>query len=80
MTVPEKTRMLAVVAAWMILLPLVFWVLGGAGKGTIFDWLARLLDTAFGIFGGPSLVIGFLIVAWIALQSARDAWARRGQS
>ena len=55
-------------AIWMIALPAVFWFLSGAGAGTMFHWLANLLGTMLGIFGGASLLVGALLLVWVALR------------
>ncbi len=72
MSIPHKYHVPAVTALWMIALPLVFWVFGGAGLGTMLDGLARFLQTMFDIYGGPSLIFGFLLLGWTAWQAWRD--------
>ena len=72
MTFPEKYHVPFVTALWMIVLPPVFWFFAGAGAGTVFHGLAGLLDTMFSVFGGPSLIVGFLLLGWSLLQVWRD--------
>ena len=72
MNIPNKYHVPAVTALWMIVLPAVFWFFGGAGLGTVFDFLAQVLNTCFYAFGGPSLIFGFLLLLWTGIEALRD--------
>ena len=71
MSIPEKHHVPVVTAAWMIVLPVLFWFFGGAGAGTVFDWIAQLLRTMFAVYGGPSLLFGFILLGWTAWTAWR---------
>jgi hypothetical protein len=77
--IPEKYYVPFVTALWMIVLPAVFWFFGGAGMDTLFDWFARLLNTCFRIYGGPSLLFGFLLMAYTAWEAWRDGQFARAE-
>lgn len=80
MSIPHKYHVPAVTALWMIVLPLVFWVFGGAGLGTIFHWVAQVLNTCFSVYGGPSLIFGFLLLIWTAIEAWRDGYFAREEA
>lgn len=61
-----------VTAIWLIAVPLIFAFLAGAGAGTVFNGLAGLLGVMFSIFGGPSIVVGLLLMAWVGWNVWRD--------
>jgi len=79
MSIPEKYHVPTVTALWMIVIPILFWFFGGAGAGTVFNWLAQLLQTMFAIFGGSSLFFGFLLLIWTVIQALRNGEFVRGE-
>jgi len=75
MTPLQEHRVPFVTAIWMIVLPLVFAFLAGAGAGTVFNGLASFLGTLTSIFGGASLLCGVGLLVWVFWKAwqARDA-------
>jgi hypothetical protein len=71
MSLPDQYHVPAVTALWMLVLPPVFWFFGGAGAGTVFDFIAQILTTCFRAFGGPSLIFGFLLLVWTLWRAWR---------
>ena len=67
----ENYRAPLFTAAWMIGLPLFLAFVAGAGAGTVLEPFARFAGTLWSIFGGASVILGLVLLGWVALTAWR---------
>lgn len=67
----RKYRAPVKTAFWMIGISLVCGFIGGAGAGTVFDSLARLIGAIWSSVGWVAVIVAVAILCWVAWSAFR---------